>query len=88
MKGMLIIFMLYHHLFSGDYTLHGVKLVFGPALFHSTFFVLLGKTCVGGFAFLSAYGMMKQMMNLRGAKEFLKTVAKRLIKLESTVVCI
>ena len=88
MKGMLIIFMLYHHLFSGDYTLHGVKLVFAPDVFNYPYFVLFGKTCVGGFAFLSAYGMMKQMMNLRGAKEFLKTVAKRLIKLESTVIFI
>jgi hypothetical protein len=88
MKGILIIFMLYHHLFSGDYTAHNVQLVFAPDIFDYPYFVLFGKTCVGGFAFLSAYGIMKQMMKINKPSGFIRAVLRRLIRLESTVIFI
>ncbi len=88
MKGILIIFMLYHHLFSGDYTTHGVQLVFAPDRYDYPYFVLFGKTCVGGFAFLSAYGIMKQIMGMTKVSDFFKAAVRRIIKLESTVIFI
>lgn len=89
-KGILILLMLAHHAFSPDMmSLHQVKtLIRNPVLAAQiiTFF----KICVAGFSFLTAYGITKTLksQNPQTAAEGMSAVARRLLKLESTVIVI
>lgn len=87
-KGILILFMLAHHLFSPDMmSLYPVKtLIRNPVLVTqiTTFF----KICVAGFSFLSAFGITRALKqnNPHCNAEDLRVIARRLLRLEAAVV--
>ncbi len=89
-KGILIILMLAHHVFSPDLlTLYGVKtLLHNPALV--TQIITFFKICVAGFSFISAFGITRALknQNFRKPSEGLSVILKRLIKLEAAVIII
>lgn len=87
-KGILIILMLAHHLFSPDnMVLYEVKTILpNPVLV--TQIVTWFKICVAGFSFLSAFGITRSLMQKQpgNASESMSVMVNRLIKLESAVV--
>lgn len=89
-KGILIILMLAHHVFSPDLlTLYEVKtLLHNPATV--TQIVTFFKICVPGFSFISAFGITRALQNktLKNPAEGISVILKRLIKLESAVIII
>lgn len=89
-KGILIILMLAHHVFSPDLvTLYEVKtLLHDPVLV--TQFITFFKICVAGFSFISAFGITRALKNknFQNPQEGISVILKRLIKLESAVVII
>lgn len=89
-KGILILLMLAHHVFSPDMmSLYPVKtLIRNPVL--ATQVITFFKICVAGFSFLTAFGITRTLKskNPQTAAEGLSSVAKRLLKLESSVIVI
>lgn len=89
-KGILILFMLAHHVFSPDnMALYEVKtLLYNPVLI--TQIVTFLKICVAGFSFISAFGITRSLnkQNPENAAESMAIIVKRLIKLEAAVVII
>ena len=89
-KGILIILMLAHHVFSQDLlNLYEVKtLLRDPA--SVTQIITFFKICVPGFSFISAFGITRAFKNkaLKNPAEGLSIVLRRLIKLESAVIII
>lgn len=89
-KGILIILMLAHHVFSPDLlTLYDVKTVLhNPVLV--TQIVTFFKICVPGFSFISAFGITRALKDRtpENPAEGLSVILKRLIKLESAVIII
>lgn len=89
-KGILIIFMLAHHLFyPGQIPLYEVNTLLKGQL-RIDQLVLFLRICVAGFSFLSAYGITCTLKNntARGARADMSVILKRLIKLESAAVII
>ncbi len=84
-KSLFVMLMLLHHVFY-DTVLWDKDILSLSARPILSTWGIYGKVCVGGFAFISAYGMTKQLMkNETGRdKSMLAFSAKRLIKLEST----
>jgi len=89
-KGILIVLMLAHHVFSPDnMVLYDVKTILhNPGLV--TQIITYFKICVAGFSFISAYGITRTLMRKspRNAAESMLLIVKRLIRLESTVIII
>lgn len=89
-KGILIILMLAHHVFSPDLlTLYEVKtLLHNPVLV--TQIITFFKICVAGFSFISAFGITRALkkQNFRNPPEGTSVILKRLIKLETAVIII
>lgn len=83
-KGIFVLLMLLHHVFYGSTLWEKPILTAGDKAVLSVWSIY-GKVCVGGFAFISAYGITKQLMKIeenpvRGAKTI---CIQRLLKLES-----
>lgn len=86
-KGVGILLMVTHHCFRSAGIYKGHNLVFTP--FTEDFIIKVsdfGKTCVGIFAFLSAYGMTVSLKKIRGnleisRKEFVEYTFRRLFNL-------
>lgn len=89
-KGILIILMLAHHVFSPDLlTLYEVKtLLHNPVLV--TQIITFFKICVAGFSFISAFGITRAFKNRppENPAEGISIILKRLVKLESAVIII
>lgn len=89
-KGILILFMLAHHLFyPGQIPIYGVKtLLDNPVSIDQI--ILFFRICVAGFSFLSAYGITCTIKNnaARGVNADMSVILKRLIKLESAALII
>ena len=89
-KGILIILMLAHHVFSPDLvTLYEVKtFLHDPVLV--TQIITFFKICVAGFSFISAFGITRALknQNFQNPQEGISVILKRLIKLESAVIII
>lgn len=79
-KGILILMLLFHHVFASPPI--DVELLFIDDVLLMKL-AKWGKLCISGFVFISAYGMTKQMMKLVDMSETVKAVARRLIKLEA-----
>lgn len=89
-KGILIIFMLAHHVFYPDQmAAHEINTLFDnqSRIVHIISFF---RICVAGFSFLSAFGMTRILKNrpVRDASESMRFILKRLIRLESSVILI
>ncbi len=92
-KGVLIIMMLMHHLFTSDMMeTYEVSTILsnGILLEHICAYC---KMCVPGFAFLSAFGMTRSFMKMQNnagstPSNYFKIVCKRFIKIESAVIVI
>lgn len=89
-KGILIILMLAHHVFSPDFlALYEVKtLLQNPVL--TAQIVTFFKICVAGFSFISAFGITRTLKskNPKDPATGMAVILKRLIKLESSVIII
>lgn len=89
-KGILILLMLAHHVFSPDMmSLYQVRtLIKNPVLV--TQIITFFKICVAGFSFLTAFGITRTLKskNPQTAADGISTVARRLLKLESVVIII
>lgn len=78
-KGFLVLVLLFHHVFHSDMD-YWINLARGgvtPTLL--TQIAAYGKMCIGGFCFLSAYGITKKMMNKDA--DVKNIVVSRLVKL-------
>lgn len=92
-KGLLIIMMLIHHLFTSDMVdMYEVSTILsnGILLEHISAYC---KMCVPGFAFLSAFGITHSLMKVQddtsnASLYWFKIVCKRLIKLKTVVIFI
>ncbi|MDO4305000.1 MAG: hypothetical protein Q4D94_13920 [Bacillota bacterium] len=92
-KGLLIIMMLIHHLFTSDMVdMYEVSTILsnGILLEHISAYC---KMCVPGFAFLSVFGITHSLMKVQddtsnASLYWFKIVCKRLIKLETVVIFI
>lgn len=86
-KGILILFMLAHHVFAPEsMLLYSVKtLLPNPVLFAQLITFL--KICVAGFSFISAFGITRALKNktVESTAQSMSVVVKRLIRLESAV---
>ena len=89
-KGILIILMLAHHVFSPDsITLYEVKTILhNPVLV--TQIITFFKICVAGFSFISAFGITRSLMhkNPKNTAESMSVIIRRLLRLESAVITI
>lgn len=89
-KGILIIFMLAHHVFYPDqleiYEINTLSDNQNRVIHLITFF----RICVAGFSFLSAFGMTRILKNkpVGSAPDTMRFILKRLIRLESSVIII
>ncbi|MCM1262308.1 MAG: hypothetical protein NC313_06260 [Butyrivibrio sp.] len=87
LKGILILMMLFHHLFYPDelqeYSVN--TFIEDPILLLSL--VTWCKICVAGFCFITAYGITKKFMSIQKLKlsDYAYATASRLIKLEMTI---
>lgn len=89
-KGILIIFMLAHHVFFPDnMVLHEVKTILRNPVLVTQIIIFL-KICVAGFSFISAFGITRILKNKtqKNTANGISVIAGRLIKLESAVVII
>lgn len=89
-KGILIIMMLVHHLFTQDLVqTYAVQTAFSNAIMHQHISECC-KMCISGYAFLSAFGMTCSLkkMNDNTEKAYFKFVARRIIKLEASLIFI
>lgn len=89
-KGILIIFMLAHHLFyPGQIPMYEVNTLLKDQI-RIDHLILFFKICVAGFSFLSAYGITCTLKNMesRGPAADMSVILKRLIKLQSASVII
>lgn len=83
-KGVAILLMLFHHCFLSPERYEGLTLSFAPI--SENFCVEIaqfGKICIGIFAFLSAYGMMKsyRSVDIQDNRKVRAFLSKRLIKM-------
>ncbi|MCM1046795.1 MAG: acyltransferase family protein [Clostridiales bacterium] len=87
LKGILILMLLFHHLFYPDelqeYSVN--TFIEDPILLLSL--VTWFKICVAGFCFITAYGITKKFMSIQELKfnDYAQVTASRLIKLEMTI---
>lgn len=85
-KGIFIILLLLHHLFydAGIIDYYGVTTICADVNFMSDF-VTYARICIAGFAFLSAFGITRQLKSGKepNSKGYAKVVFKRIIKLEA-----
>lgn len=89
-KGILIIMMLVHHLFTQDLVqTYAVRIAFSNATMHQHISECC-KMCISGYAFLSAFGMTCSLkkMNDNTEKAYFKFVVRRIIKLEASLIFI
>lgn len=89
-KGILIIFMLAHHVFYPDQlAIYEINTFFDnqSRIVHLISFF---RICVAGFSFLSAFGMTRILKSkpIGNASENMRFILKRLIRLESSVIVI
>lgn len=87
-KGVLIIMMLIHYLFTADLVeSHQVITLLSNSRMYS-YINGYCKMCIAGFAFLTAFGMTHSLMETYdySGNDYFKLVCKRLIKLQSTVI--
>ena len=90
-KGIAILFMLFYHLFETYERVNSMGVVFAPLSIDS--FLMLsgfGNICVAVFAFLSAYGISKKLIELESAslRDWYRVCVKRYLKLLIGFVCI
>lgn len=84
LKGIMVVFLLFHHVFYGDnVATHGIIL---SGINENTFSILViyGKLCLSGFAFISAYGIAKKLKVCEGIQEYFGVCISRLIKLSAS----
>lgn len=83
-KGLLIIFLLIHHLFIGDaYEKYNIISILPFRLFTDNIAAYM-KVCISGFAFISAYGITKQFRKVisgGGNRCLFKVSVRRMLKL-------
>ncbi len=78
-KGFLIILLLLHHVFGYQVTQWFTLFKDGPVSDVFMKLALYGKVCIGGFCFLSAYGITKKMM--QNKKTMQELVISRIVKI-------
>ncbi|MDE7198680.1 MAG: hypothetical protein K2O15_07325 [Lachnospiraceae bacterium] len=87
LKGCMVFMLLFHHVFFGNaVTDEGIILCTGRVnLFYNM--VSYGKLCLSGFAFISAYGITRQLMSCQGRmRDYLEITVNRLVKLSASCV--
>lgn len=84
-KGVLIIFLLFHHLFYGEnIETHHIQISINNLEIYKNF-VIYGRVCISGFAFLSAYGLTCKIKSVEKKSSFWFDISvKQFIKLESS----
>ena len=90
-KGIVILFMLFYHLFETYERVDSLGVIYAP-LSEDIFLMIsgFGNICVAVFAFLSAYGISKKLISLEGAnlRSWYKVSVKRYLKLLVGFICI
>lgn len=82
-KGLFILFLLLHHVFAGGVIeIYEINTMLNPQILNN--WQIYGKICLGGFSFISAYGITLQLMQAEDKCDIIKVCIKRLIKLESS----
>lgn len=85
LKGVMIMMLLFHHVFYGDVVAeHGIILSSGRT---DIFEVLVpyARLCLSGFAFITAYGITCQMMACSGGiRDYLEICVNRLVKISAS----
>lgn len=86
-KGVLIMMLLYHHLFCNENIVQYNVIMFSQNLGFVHNISYYCKVCIAVFAFLSAFGMTRAYMKTENmtAKGYTKAMLKRLVKLESSI---
>jgi len=87
-KGVLVLLLLFHHLFydSAVLDVYDVVTISSNMTFLGEI-VKHGNICIAGFAFLSAFGITRNLKKSqdRTSKGYLKAVCRRILKLESSI---
>lgn len=90
-KSILVIMMLIHHLFTSELIAQYSTTLTLPDSTLFTYISTYCKMCISGFAFLTAFGMthsLKKIQSENATPSYFKTICKRLISLESSVLII
>lgn len=87
LKGFMIMFLLFHHVFYGDTAAEqGIILSTGREDIFGNL-VSYARLCISGFAFVSAYGVTRQFMTSSGRlREYLEICVSRLVKISASCV--
>lgn len=85
LKGVMIMMLLFHHVFYGDAVAEqGIILSTGRTDMF-TVLVPYARLCLSGFAFITAYGVTCQMMACSGSiREYLEICVNRLVKISAS----